>query len=413
MNISTDLAEKLLDYLGSQDDPDAEQLRGQLRECLELHKSATAAIQSNNPFDRELVVRKKAIWGKGFPDLLSLHSHASDAVFEAIEEIRSGQRQVIGITVTGDKGLGKTHLISRIRHHLQEEDTLFVYMDSYADLNNIQAEFLNTLSNSLKQPGAQEASQWQELAAAFVNEALDKDHPPRHLVAKFAEVIGNKPDTIDELTDKVIEARPDELDENPDLVRAILWTLSPKHASYVANWMGGKTLSKQAAEIFGLPESPNADAFERIRQLLDLISIHRTIVICFDSLDVSETNDSGLTTAQCVAHLAKDLCCHIDRGVVLTAIYPATLEYQVRDLPNAEEIMERLGERICELNGLDPDSVVDLVGFWLQDFYEQQGLTPPHPLYPFNEGTLRDLGRERPNTRRVLKWCQENWLSAL
>ncbi len=432
MNIPTDLAEKLLTYLDSHDDPDAEQLRGQLRECLELHKQTSAhpgskgvdevgesslealnaAIQNNNPFDRELVVRKTAIWGKRFPDLPSLHAHASDAVFEAIEEIRSGQRQAIGITIKGDNGPGKTHLISRIRHHLQEEeDTLFVYMDSYADLNNIQAEFLLSLASSLKQSG-QAASQWQELAAAFVNEALDKTHTPLHLANRLAEHLADRPSIIDELTEQVLETRP-EMDDNPDLVRALLWTLSRKHTQYAANWLGGKTLTKRAADTLGLPANPGTDTFERIRQLLDLIGIHKMLVICFDSLDIPGTNDSGLTAAQCIIGLAKDLYNSIDRGVILTAIYPATLKYQIKALPNAEEIMERVGERIYELNGLDPDSMVELVGFWLQDFYEQQGLTPPHPLYPFNEGTLRNLGRERPNTRMVLKWCQENWLSAL
>ncbi len=375
-------------------------------------EALNSAIGANNPFNRELVVRKKAVWGKGFPDLPSLNAHASDAVFEAIEEIRSGQRQAVGITLKAEKGLGKSHIISRIRHRLQEEGgALFVYMGDYGDLNRIKPEFLNTLSNSLKQPGKQDVRQWQELAAAFVNEALGKDHPPRHLVAKFAE-ISKKSDTIDDLTDKVIEARPDELDENPDLVRAILWTLSPKYASYAANWMGGKTLSKRAADILGLPEKPGSNAFERIRQLLDLISIHRTIVICFDELDIGECSDAGLTRAQCAAGLAKDLYNSISRGVILATMYPETWAHQVKTLPYAEAVVDRVGERIFELNGLDSDQVMGLIGRYLQDFYTENELVPPYQVYPFEEEKLKALGRERPTARRVLRWCQENWKAA-
>ena len=374
-----------------------------------------SAISANNPFNRELIVGKKAVWGQVFPDLPSLNAHASDGVFEAIGEIRKGQRKTVGITIKAEKGQGKSHVLSRIRDRLQEEGgALFVYMTDYNDLDRIKPEFLNILSSSLKQPGNQEVRQWQELAAAFANEALGKNHPPKHLVAKFAGFNpSQKFETIDDLTDKVIEARPDETDENPDLVRAILWTLSPKYASYAANWMGGKTISKRAADILGLPANPGSDAFERIRQLLDLIGIHRTIVICFDELDgTDQCSDSGLTRAQCAAGLAKDLYNTINRGVILTTMFPETWSQQVRSLAYAEAVIDRVGERTFELNGLDADQVVGLIGRYLQDFYTDNKLVPPHQVYPFEAEKLRTLGKERPPARRVLKWCQENWKAA-
>jgi len=370
------------------------------------------AISNNNPFNRELIVRKRAVWDKGFPDLPSLNAHASDAVFEAIGEIRKGQRQAVGITIQAEKGHGKSHLISRIRSRLQEEGSaLFVYMSEYDDLNRIKPEFLNTLSGSLKQPGKQEVRQWQELAAAFVNDTLHKDHSLLYLVEKFAEIFTQNPDVIDKLTDKVIEVRP-ETDENPDLLRAILWTLSPKHMSYAANWLGGKSLSKRAADTLGLPTTPGTNTFERIRQLLDLISIHRTIVICFDELDIGGCSDSGLTRAQCVAGLAKDLYNSISRGVILATMYPETWLHQVRTLPYAEAVADRVGERIFALNGLDSDQVVGLIGRYLQDFYTKNELIPPHQVYPFEEENLRTLGRDRPTARRILQWCQDNWKAA-
>ena len=128
------------------------------------------AIKSHNPFDRPLVVRSHDVWEKSFPDVPSLNAHVSDAVFEAIE-IRTGQRPVAGITITAEKGLGKSHVISRIRHRLQAEGgALFVYMGEYSDLNRIKFEFLQTLASSLKKTGNKDVMQWRELAAALVNE---------------------------------------------------------------------------------------------------------------------------------------------------------------------------------------------------------------------------------------------------
>jgi hypothetical protein len=151
-------------------------------------------IKSQNPFDRPLVVRSQDVWGKGFPDVPSLNAHASDAVFEAIEKVRIGQRQVIGITITAEKGLGKSHIISRIRHRLQAEGSaLFVYMSECGDLNRIKTEFLRTLATSLKQMGSQGVSQWRELATALVNEAYNKSYLPQQLVNQFPGALAKNP----------------------------------------------------------------------------------------------------------------------------------------------------------------------------------------------------------------------------
>lgn len=133
------------------------------------------AIKSQNPFDRPLFVRQQDVWRKGFPDVPALNAHVSDAVFEAVSKVRTGQRQAASITITAEKGLGKSHIISRIRHRLQAENgTLFVYMSEYGNLDRIKNEFLQVLASSLKRDGSQEVMQWQELATAMVLKATGK-----------------------------------------------------------------------------------------------------------------------------------------------------------------------------------------------------------------------------------------------
>ena len=94
---------------------------------------------------------------------------------------------------------------------------------------------------------------------------------------------------------------------------------------------------------------------------------------------------------------------------MLTSIYPETWIHQVKKLPYAEAVVDRIGEQVIDLKHLNSDDVVALISRWLEDFYQEHGLTPPNPLYPFNEQELRDLGKERPIVRKVLKWCAENF----
>ncbi|MGA9381667.1 MAG: hypothetical protein WBV73_23135, partial [Phormidium sp.] len=181
------------------------------------------AIESQNPFDRSLIVRSHDVWEQSFPDVPSINSHASDAVFQAIGQIRAGQRSVIGITIKAEKGLGKSHLISRIRSRLLiEGDCFFAYMSEvdYGDLNRINSNFLNTLTSSLKQPGNQGVMQWQELATALVNEATNKDYSPQHLISRFPGALAQNSGLVDSLTERILQVKPNI--ENPYLIQAIL-----------------------------------------------------------------------------------------------------------------------------------------------------------------------------------------------
>ncbi|BDI16456.1 hypothetical protein ANSO36C_22580 [Nostoc cf. commune SO-36] len=371
-------------------------------------------ISTNNPFQGRLVVRSHNVWGQSFPDVPSLNSHASDAVYEAIEKVRNRKRQVIGITIKAERGLGKSHLISRIRHKLQiDGSALFVYMSQCDDLNRIKTAFLSTLANSLKQVGSASVSQWQELATALVNEAFKKKYTPQQLVNQFPGALVKNPNVVEVLRDKILSTKPDI--ENPDILTAILWTLSPDPAYeiFAIRWLAGNSLPHAKADSMGLAnvsvDDKEAESFNTVRQILDLVSEYKPIVICFDEMENLGCNDAGFTGSQVTALLAKDLYDKIKQGILLTSIYPETWTHQVKTLPYAEAVVDRMGEQVIDLKHLNPDDVVALVSRWLEEFYQENGLIPPYPVYPFDEAKLRTLGKERPIVRKVLQWCAENF----
>ena len=374
------------------------------------------AIKNENPFDRSLVVTSQDVWRKSFPDVPSLNAHVSDAVFDAIQRVRAGNRRVFGITITAEKGSGKSHVISRIRRRLQFEDSaLFVYMSECSDLNRIKSEFLKTLAFSLKQIGSQDVTQWQELAAALVGQVNGERCTPKQLVNGFTAGLTTNPSLIDELTNKIVQIKPNL--ENPYLAKAILWTLSAPHASFAINWLSGKALAPSQAEKMDLPnpstEEKESESINTIRQILDLISDYKSIVICFDNLDVLELSDAGFTKAQITADLCKELYDNLKGVILLNAMYPETLSQQIRALSNASAITDRISEKEFILDSLNSDALVTFVSQWLKEFYDEKKLIPPHPVYPFDEAKLRELGREKPPVRRVLKWCAENFERAV
>ncbi|MEH2234847.1 hypothetical protein [Nostoc sp.] len=376
-------------------------------------------IKNHNPFAGHIVVRPQQIWGKSFPDVPSINAHASNAVFDAVEKIRKGESETVGITIASEKGAGKSHIISRIRHRLQTEDgSLFVYMSKYDNLNQIKSQFLQSVASSLRAFGSQKVMQWQEIAAALINEAKQWNYTPQQYINMYPGWLSkHSTKAIVNLTESVLKVKPEIT--NPYIVKAILWTLSPVHINYASYWLSGLELAQSQAEAMGLPnpksEDREAEALSTVRQILDITSDYKIPVICFDELDNLEVSVPGFTTAQVIADLVKDMYNSLKKGVFLLTIYRETWEDQIKILHQAEAVMDRLVSNQVDrlpirLNFLTPDDVIAIVRQWLQEFYEENKQTPPHSLYPFDENQLRELGKERPTVRSVLKWCADNFV---
>jgi chromosomal replication initiation ATPase DnaA len=88
-------------------------------------ESLHAAIQSENPFDRPRFLKQEDIWRSTFPDVPSINQQATDIVFAAMEAVRLRKRPTIGLFVSAERGLGKSHLISRIQKRFRQMETAF------------------------------------------------------------------------------------------------------------------------------------------------------------------------------------------------------------------------------------------------------------------------------------------------
>jgi hypothetical protein len=368
-------------------------------------------LHNHNPFS-EYTVRTQDIWEKEFLDEPSLNSHASDAVFRCIEKLQNRQLNVMGITLRAEKGVGKSHVISRIRHRLQESgNALFVYMGNYGNLNDIRSEFLKNLAISLKQIGSNNVTQWQELAAALLNDVFQKSYRPKDFVHGLPKKIKTDPQYVTDLTEKICAVKSDI--SNPSIIQAILWTLSPIHASYAINWLAGSNLPQSKSEQLDLPNSNQEDrsfeSFDTTCTILSLISQYKSVVICFDQLESVEINEAGFSKAQVAASFGMDLYNNIQRGVLITAVYTDIWQHQIKSLPSAEAVVDRIGQSIIDLDFLNADGVTSLIKRRLSSFYNKHNVTPPSELYPFDENVLREKGKQKASARDILQWCQKNW----
>ena len=378
-------------------------------------------INKNNPFDVPPIITGQDIWNGSFPDLTTLNAHASDAVFETIEQVRSGKPKVTSLAFSAEIGVGKSHLIRRIRRGLQADNkAFFVYANKYGDLNLIHYQFRQILADSFKQSNGHGVTQWQELAAAMVNQVVANKKPALELVEKFPIAISRSHDLIDKLTNAILKVKPKVGD--PDIVRAILWTLgSSAHAPFAIRWLAGKELADAKAKELGLPNPAReiklleADALSAALQIISIASDYNPIIICFDELEGLEVNEAGYFKSQVVGELVKDLFdaiqqSDVTKGVVILSVIPPNIWRDLFQVGSGAK--DRLSSKYREpidLKYADGETVVNIVDLWLQEFYQSYNLVPPNPVFPFEEEKLRSLGSEKPTIRQLLKWCRDNF----
>lgn len=375
-------------------------------------------INDCNPFESHFIVKSHQVWDDEFPDIPSLHAHASEEILNTLDQINNEYllSKTVSLVVIAPKGVGKTHVLSRIRRQLKQKGNgIFIYMCEYGNLGLIKCQFLHGLASSLKRKGSQGVMQWQELATGLINKALQKDYSPQALIERFSKPLKNKTQLINQLNEKILPAYPEI--SNPYILKSILWTLSSPHVAFAVNWLAGGELSEAQAKQMDLPDSTEEDkellAFNNTRQILDLIGKYTTPIICFDELDGSEKADeedefSGFTRAQVVASLVKDLYNNLHRGILVTAAYGETWRRDIRALSRSGAVQDRMAHREIELRFLKSDDAIALVSGWLQYFYSQREVVPPTPVYPFDENELRANG-DGAAIRDILQWCAKNF----
>ena len=393
-------------------------------------RDLNAAIEASNPFRCPATVQDKDIWGFGFPDLADLNAHTSAPVLAAIEQAQTGQPTVSSFAITAESGAGKSHLVSRIRQQIRAQGNAFlVYVNAQrlSELGSIRYQFLQTWIDSFRYSGCQGQMQWQELAAMMANQAIQtlkpnsKPFAPRELVKKLDDSHLNTNKTwIGQLTDAFLKLNPTLRD--PDIIRAIFWTLSSSQAAFAIKWLGGRTLASWKVDELGLPprqrEDRESDALETLLQVVTLACQYRALVICFDQLETSEVSENNnFKRERVVASLVKYLfdqfnLLDLQRGAVfLTAMQPETWSESIQDLPSGipERVVGKGQEPMALESPLTEDRIVDLVKFRLRAFYATRRLRPPNPVYPFDLLQLRALGRENLTARDILEWCEENF----
>jgi hypothetical protein len=389
-------------------------------------KALNAGISSHNPFVDAGTVREPEVWIDRQADSSQLNVGTRSHLYAAYGRICRGET-VAAVTLLGQTGTGKTHELNRLRQHVHTAPTpgLFVYLNvqQFSEGQAVRQQFLRAIGDSFVRRMPSGLLQWQQLAIALANHALSgidntrKQFAPRSVLDLLSRnSLEQNQAWIDRIAEAFFRVRPDI--DDPDLVRAIFWTLCPHQLPYARKWLSGLIIPSWKRNELGLPQprthNPESQAWQMTLNLLAAIEHYAPVTIAFDCFEHPEIPDPGVQKERVAVGLIKWLGDRLRTrtrrfGVLfVSAMHPDTWDLVEDHFGPVAQFAHDGGEP-CGLQPADAETIEQAIECWLQTFYHARNLVPPTPLYPFDRAQVAALVRESVDLHDAIDWCADNF----
>lgn len=370
----------------------------------ELQRQALAAVRFNSaetPDD---------VWGTSIFHVDGMHTRAEDRIRRSIDDAkRSSGPSPVGLTLQGRKGVGKTHLLGRVRRIVQQQGGYFFLID----LTTGRA-FWSDVVRAVRTELWRKDEDGELQLTKLLQRLCDKANVPE-AVAK--PILGQATLTTDDLQVFIGALRrvdPLVAVECADTLRAL--------ALYAADDTDQQTLGKdylsgiadddkkRKRKAWGLPAEarPQRDLVTEISRVL---AVTGPSVAAIDQLDSLITKAADVPAGETSGELATiadglmQLRQTAQRTLTIVACLPTTWT-RLR-----KAATDSFDDRFTETPILsvinDPRLGRALVEKWLGVVYQGVGFTPPHVTWPVAETAFGDEWRGY-TPRQVLRRVQEH-----
>ena len=396
-------------------------------------KFKTAREAISNPFRIKSIVTATEIWGTVQSEIPSLHLDAEKTILVAIRNIKDIGK--IGILISADAGIGKSHLIHRVRENLESQGLgIFAYIPPITEPNRPDFHVRYHLVDSFTHQNDVGISQWEVIAARLIGTVKAKNY------SKYVERSGNisvlkefiliehkfmthfeMMDFIEKLASEI--AKLNRLKK--DFVKAVLLLLfeNEKEAKFAdakegaLSWLQGSdheegiTAAKLPRYPLDQQQSISVSFISELCLLAEAASL--PVVICFDQLDnFVPSFDCKHTPSQVAAFCVDRLHLQCKNLVLITSAVTTRL-MEINALDPAT--LARVSERRISLNPPSASEMYELIRQRLDWFFKKADLELNvenlSPYYPFQEREIvtlvTNLEKVKGNLRNLLNKCAD------
>ncbi|MFX0149661.1 MAG: hypothetical protein ACFFAJ_02670 [Candidatus Hodarchaeota archaeon] len=349
-------------------------------------------------------------WQKEVIDVPEINRKATRVVLETLDEVRSTGRSGMCM-ILGDAGVGKTHILARLRRIAEERDYLFISVRPLGDLQRIYSHILQEIMISLRKTGeGDEYSPLEYFIGEIVSRALSDGLPDNPVAQALAQ-------SFDEDPMKIFKFKPEKFystnlrklainylaSTHPDVdiqfLEVLFHTLNPSMKPTAFKWLSGIQISEADLERLGVPNS--IDSENRALTIIQTISslAQKPILLSFDQLEsiyIRFKRDNGIQLLFDSLTNLYNQCHHL---LVLAMVQSVVWnESIVNEVP--EYSRQRI-DYITSLERLTSKSATLLAKARFDTLFQDSGIIPPFPTYPFSEEYIAIANQNTEGNQRL------------
>jgi hypothetical protein len=352
-----------------------------------------------------------SVWQDPRYHIDELHAEAMLLVDECIREaVASNGPSPIGLVLEGQKGVGKTHLLSLTRGRAQQAGGYFFLAELTAG-DAFWADLATSLITGLTRADAHGESQLRRLLRRLGERAQVGSHLAGTIVGSHAP---NRNDL-----DAFVEALRPVDQQIPlrcrDTLNALVLMAGSRYADIGYSYLIGfdETASGERQRWRLRPESKAP--LERVRDIVQLLALTGPVVIGVDQLDTLVAREDQRTQdvagagggGRLVAELADGLMRLREvtrRTVTVLSCLPATWVYLANNA--SDSVADRFRQSLVLDRITDGAVARKLVEQRFTVAYQEMGFTPPHPSWPVAPTAFAEQSWVERSPRELLKVVQ-------
>ncbi|MFX1284747.1 MAG: hypothetical protein ACFFB5_13895 [Promethearchaeota archaeon] len=369
-----------------------------------------AIYSASNPFRKTNV---KSAWEDDIFDVESYNSKCFSEIINEIKEISHKEYSSFIHLILGEVGLGKTHILARLRKKAIEENFYFVEIEPVPNLDKFYMHILREFSSNLrKKIPDSDFTFLEELVANLLFQQMEKALKNKKKFKKLLNELRKSPTKIfklklseDDLNDikdtMIFKISKDYPGIEVQLVQILFEAINPRKFLYAIKWLQCESLSEEEMKLIGATISIEEEniAFNVMKSLLDLTD--KIVVFAFDQIESIEKSFGivGLQKFfQMIVNIYNTCKNHLSIIMVQTGVWNSfvrdNLDQSVIDRIENTSILEKL---TVEESGLIIEKRMDLV-------WKRATISPSNPRYPFTEEKIEDLSKKSAwNPRKFIR----------
>jgi GTPase SAR1 family protein len=346
-------------------------------------------------------------------DVAAINGEAFERVLRTIADVRSS-RQSHGLLLYGEPGSGKTHLLNRVRHWIQQDERAwFVYILPITAPDRVYRDILQATAGDLTR-SAPETHGITQLAVAVARLFMSDVHAPiRGIADWWRRVMDEYPagDALAEYLVKHLDVFVVPLNLDGSVVRVVAQFLAGRHRAAARDWLLGRSLPDETLATLGVAFhlDEESTALAALSTLIRLGSEFSTVVFAFDQIEGLQIDPEDRTGLLAYAHAATQLLAQHDNVAIVTCA-------QVHFIETLEQIVgralwDRIAERKSSLKLVTPAEATQLVQQRLRTDADVEQVRvfekATDALWPLTESQVRLLAIAGVSARRLLLGCRE------